>query len=105
MDILPEMLRNIRYIFGLAVLVALLSACSKDADLYTPQRAHEQQEKPSAFPMEPSNTNSGGKDNGITGATSSNTSSKPTSTSTTGHGSNGGNISISDDDDDEDDDN
>lgn len=99
------MLRNIRYIFGWVVLIALLSACSKDADLYTPQQQVEQKERPSAMPLEPGKP--GGKDGGtITGnGGSSSTSPKPPITSTTGPGNNNGNISISDDDDDEDDDN
>lgn len=95
------MSKKIRHIFGLLVLVAMLSACSKDTELYTPQNALQQEkDAPSALPIDPNgSTESGGTGGG--GSTVNSGSNKPNPTTVLGNG----NISISDDDDDEDDDN
>ncbi len=102
------MSKKVRHIFGLLALVAMLSACSKDAELYTPQNVLQQEKeqiKTAGMPIYSGGTNTDqGNGNGSGGSGVSNsTSNRPTSTSVNDSGK--GNISISDDDDDEDDDN
>lgn len=109
------MSKKVRNIFGLVALVVMFTACSKDAELYTPQNALQQEKeqiKPSAMPLEPGSSNSGQGNGGTTGGSgttgggvaNSSNNGKPNTTSV-GNGLGNGNISISDDDDDEDDDN
>lgn len=107
------MSKKVRHIFGLLVLVAMLSACSKDTELYTPINQEQEKTKPPVQSIKIKSDNSGdtepnngGSKGVLPGASSANSQSSTGGINTSVSSPiNSGVISISDDDDDEDDDN
>ncbi len=107
------MSKKVRHIFGLLVLVAMLSACSKDTELYTPINQEQERTRPPVQSIKIKSDNSGdtepnnGGSKGVVPSASNANSQSSAGSISSGVFSpiNSGAISISDDDDDEDDDN